>query len=152
MKKQFREAIDTHLPTDVANCIPQVQEIFCEDYGMFVYDDATRTFWFNSLSLEPSENFQLCGIILGLAIYNNVILDVHFPIAVYKLLLGLELDYHDLEALMPDLAKGLQQMLDFEGDVESVFCTAFEVCNILGIIMLRPLHSTLCSMIVVYLK
>lgn len=95
---------------------------------MFVYDEETRTFWFNFQSLESNENFQLCGIILGLAIYNNVILDVHFPSAIYKLLLGLELDFHDLETAMPELAKGLQQMLDFDGDVENVFCASFEVC------------------------
>ena len=31
----------------------------------------------------PTE-FKLLGIILGIALYNNVILDVHFPRAVYK--------------------------------------------------------------------
>jgi hypothetical protein len=28
----------------------------------------------------------------------------------------------DLKAAFPDLARGLQQLLDFEGDVEAVFC------------------------------
>ena len=31
--------------------------------------------------------FELIGIILGLAIFNNVILDVKFPLVVYKKLL-----------------------------------------------------------------
>ena len=38
--------------------------------------------------------FELIGIILGLAIFNNVILDVKFPLVVYKKLL----EYHsDME-------------------------------------------------------
>ena len=28
----------------------------------------------------------------------------------------------DLKAVFPDLGRGLQQLLDFEGDVEAVFC------------------------------
>ena len=32
--------------------------------------------------------FELIGIIFGLAIFNNVILDVKFPLVVYKKLLG----------------------------------------------------------------
>ncbi|GMH43518.1 hypothetical protein BSKO_11440 [Bryopsis sp. KO-2023] len=104
-----------------------VQELFTENYGMFVYNQSNRTFWFNSRSLEPGENFELVGVILGLAIYNSVILDVHFPLAVYKRLLGFELTFSDLKEAMPELGRGLQQLLDFEGDVESTFCQTFEV-------------------------
>lgn len=107
----------------------QVQEIFTEECGMFVYDDSSRTFWFNSNSDKSKDTFQLMGIILGAAIYNSVILNVHFPLALYKRLLGLELSLKDLAGAMPELARGLQQMLDFEGDVESTFCTTFSVRN-----------------------
>lgn len=55
-------------------------EIFKPDYGMFVYNEETRTFWFNPASLDSGIEFQLVGIVLGLAIYNGVILDVHFPL------------------------------------------------------------------------
>jgi hypothetical protein len=41
--------------------------------------------------------FELIGIILGLAIFNNVILDVKFPKVVYKKLLGIS---PDLEVFM----------------------------------------------------
>ena len=44
---------------------PQIAEIFKEDYGMFVYNAETRTFWFNSSSLESGVEFQLVGIVLG---------------------------------------------------------------------------------------
>jgi hypothetical protein len=35
-------------------------------------------------SLESDLEFQLVGAVLGLAIYNGVILDVHFPLVTYK--------------------------------------------------------------------
>lgn len=56
--------------------------------GMFTYDDGTKLFWFNSSSLENEAQYTLVGLILGLAIYNNCILDVHFPMVVYRKLLG----------------------------------------------------------------
>ncbi len=56
--------------------------------GMFTFDDETRCFWFNPTSFENDGQFTLIGIVLGLAIYNNVILDVHFPMVVYRKLMG----------------------------------------------------------------
>jgi ubiquitin-protein ligase E3 A len=40
--------------------------------------------------------FELCGKLLGLAIYNSVILDIHFPLVIYKKLLGEEIGISDL--------------------------------------------------------
>lgn len=50
------------------------------------------------------------------------VLDVHFPLVVYKKLLGQRPGFADLKAAFPELGRGLQQLLDFEGDVEPVFC------------------------------
>ncbi|GLE00692.1 hypothetical protein PINS_up009480 [Pythium insidiosum] len=95
-------------------------------YGMFTYDDETRTLWFNSDSLEATMEFELIGILLGLAIYNAVILDVSFPHIVYKKLMGCRLGLDDIETAMPALGKGLRQLLDFDGNVEEVFQRNFE--------------------------
>ena len=35
-------------------------------------------------SLPASLQFELIGSLIGLAIYNSVILDVHFPLVVYR--------------------------------------------------------------------
>ena len=51
---------------------------------MFTYTDETRTIWFNPHSLESALEFELIGILLGVAIYNSIILDVRFPLTVYK--------------------------------------------------------------------
>jgi ubiquitin-protein ligase E3 A len=55
---------------------------------MFTYDTDTRQCWFNQTSFETHDQFTLIGLMLGLAIYNNIILDVHFPMVVYRKLFG----------------------------------------------------------------
>ncbi len=50
---------------------------------------------------------------------------MHFPRAVYKSLLGGRPDLDDLLDSQPSLAKGLVQLLEFDGDVESTFAHDF---------------------------
>lgn len=63
---------------------------------MFTYDESTKLFWFNPSSFETEGQFTLIGIVLGLAIYNNCILDVHFPMVVYRKLMGKKGTFRDL--------------------------------------------------------
>ena len=76
-------------------------------YGMFVWNAQTRTFWFNHLSVDTEQDFHLAGMILGLAIYNSVILDVHFPLVAFKKLLNKQPTFQVLAAACA-LASGLQ--------------------------------------------
>lgn len=80
---------------------------------------------------------------LGLAIYNSTILDIALPPFAFRKLLasapnstpsvissagsavGYSLD--DLAEFRPLLAKGLGQLLDYDGDVEETFCRDFAV-------------------------
>ncbi|XP_023379652.1 ubiquitin-protein ligase E3A [Pteropus vampyrus] len=64
--------------------------------GMFTYDESTKLFWFNPSSFETEGQFTLIGVVLGLAIYNNCILDVHFPMVVYRKLMGKKGTFRDL--------------------------------------------------------
>ncbi|KAH9092426.1 hypothetical protein LEN26_018391 [Aphanomyces euteiches] len=104
-----------------------IRELLDPSYAMFLADEETQTLWFNSDSLESTMEFELIGILLGLAIYNGVILELHFPPLVYKKLMEKPITLKDLEKTQPALGKGLKQLLEFEGDVESVFQRAFEV-------------------------
>ncbi|XP_057824874.2 uncharacterized protein LOC131036882 isoform X3 [Cryptomeria japonica] len=104
-----------------------VRDIFDPKYGMFSYNEETRLFWFNNPPWDVSEEFELVGIVLGLAIYNGHILELHFPKVVYKKLLGKVPTIEDLAEVDPGLAKGLKQLLQFDGDVEETFCRSFQV-------------------------
>ena len=104
-----------------------VKELFLEDFGMFLHNEEQRHFWFNQDSFESEQEFQLIGVILGLAIYNSINLDVHFPLVVYKKLCGMTLTYKDLQFLDPRMYASLLEILSFVGDVENTFCLNFTV-------------------------
>ena len=115
---------------------------------LFTYAEENRSFWFN-MNCRDDYEFRLVGVIIGLAIYNGVILDVHFPLIVYKKLIsGREVmeegvpdealamgyssqtSFEDLRDAMPDLWRSLKALLEYEGpDVEEVFCLSFEVSH-----------------------
>ena len=65
----------------------------------------SRRLWFNSDSLESAAEFELVGLLVGIAIYNSVILDLPLPRVVYKQLKGGAATLEDLADLHPELAR-----------------------------------------------
>lgn len=125
-----------------------VRDIFDPNHGMFSYDDESNTCYFNPNSFETSDQYYLVGALLGLAIYNSTILDVALPPFAFRKLLAaapaaatsasnvstitgtkgqMTYSLDDLAEFRPSLAAGLQQLLDFDGDVEAVYCRDFVV-------------------------
>ncbi|XP_031435226.1 probable E3 ubiquitin-protein ligase HECTD2 [Clupea harengus] len=118
-----------------------VRQIFHTDYGMFTYLKESCCHWFSSWKCDNLSEFQLVGTLMGLAVYNSIALDIHFPPCCYKKLLtppivpcdqntpvGMAtLGLDDLQQVMPDLAHGLSELLDYEGDVEEDFYLTFQV-------------------------
>lgn len=79
---------------------------------------------------------------MGLAVYNSINLDIRFPQSCYKKLLSpavvpynnpsatvgvAPLTLDDLAQVMPGLAQGLKDLLEYDGDVEDDFCMTFQV-------------------------
>eukprot|EP01133_Synstelium_polycarpum_P011476 gene11476-13379_t len=93
-----------------------VRKIFDLEFGMFKYNPGPNTWWFNPFSTDLLE-FELIGIILGLALYNTIILDVHFPLVVYKKLLGGTVEFEDVESVDPMIYKSLVTMRETKDDV-----------------------------------
>ncbi|XP_068124272.1 ubiquitin-protein ligase E3A isoform X2 [Hyperolius riggenbachi] len=106
-----------------------VEEIFNPDIGMFTYDESTKLFWFNPSSFETEGQFTLIGIVLGLAIYNNCILDVHFPMVVYRKLMGKKGTFRDLADSHPVLFQSLKELLEYEGSVEDDMMITFQISH-----------------------
>ncbi|KAJ8399606.1 hypothetical protein AAFF_G00410170 [Aldrovandia affinis] len=104
-----------------------VEEIFNPDIGMFTYDETTKLFWFNPSSLETVGQFTLIGIVLGLAIYNNCILDVHFPMVVYRKLMGKKGTFRDLADSHPVLFQSLNELLEYKGSVKEDMMITFQI-------------------------
>lgn len=112
--------------------------------GLFTYDEDSKYCYFNPFSFENTDQFFLIGAVLGLAMYNTTILDVPLPPFMFRKLLSvapntaqpgssshvrqpMRSGLDDLAQYRPRLAKGLKQLLEYEGDVEAAFCVDFVV-------------------------
>uniref|UniRef100_UPI0031343193 probable E3 ubiquitin-protein ligase HERC4 isoform 4 n=1 Tax=Mus musculus TaxID=10090 RepID=UPI0031343193 len=105
-----------------------MRELLDPKYGMFRYYEDSRLIWFSDKTFEDSDLFHLIGVICGLAIYNFTIVDLHFPLALYKKLLKRKPSLDDLKELMPAVGRSMQQLLDYpEDDIEETFCLNFTI-------------------------
>ncbi len=109
------------------------------DYGAFTVDERTKMIWLQSTSPVSLWQFELIGLIFGLALYNGCTMPVTFPRVFYKKLLTrgtIQLGMDDIEDGWPDLASGLTQLLEWDekdGLVEDIFCRTYEFgADILG--------------------
>jgi len=102
-------------------------QIFDVSYGMFVYDEDARQYWFNRSSLENEREFELIGIILGAAIYNGVILDARFPHVVYKKLMSQPVGLADLQKCFPEMGKSFRQLLEMSAEQVEGCCLCMQV-------------------------
>ena len=46
---------------------------------MFKHFEESRLLWFSADSLETSQEYELVGLLLGIAIYNSIIVDLNMP-------------------------------------------------------------------------
>ncbi|KAM6956864.1 putative E3 ubiquitin-protein ligase HECTD2 [Aplochiton taeniatus] len=118
-----------------------VRQIFHTDYGMFTYLKDSRCHWFSSWKCDNYSEFQLVGTLMGLAVYNSIALDIQFPPYCYRKLLTpptVPCDQNapvgmatatldDLQQIMPELARGLGELLSYDGNVEEDFYLTFQV-------------------------
>lgn len=63
------------------------------------------------MSLEHEDDFFLIGLVLGLAVYNGVLLDFPLPMVLYKKLINHEVGLRNLREMQPTVGKSLQQLL-----------------------------------------
>jgi len=119
-----------------------IQKLFNADYGMFKHNDKNQTWWFNASCKDSYQEYNLCGVLIGLAMYNGVNLDIRFPPCLYKKLLNpaivpfnnphapvgiVHMSLSDFKQVFPDLAKGLEDLLEYDGNIEEDFCQNFQV-------------------------
>ncbi|XP_075962648.1 putative E3 ubiquitin-protein ligase HERC4 [Anarhichas minor] len=84
---------------------------------MFMFNDSETLAWFPSTTTEEDKtNVFLFGVLCGLALYNNSIIHLPFPLALFKKLLGVEPTLQDLMEFSPAVGKSLQCVLDYEED------------------------------------
>lgn len=131
-KKQFVVEFDGEQGIDEGGVSKEffqlvIEELFNPDFGMFVFNENNTTCWFNSASFETNSQFTLIGLLFGIAIYNSIILDVHFPPVLYRKLHGLPGRFVDLEDSHPAIYKSLKHLLTYENDLKEDIMATFEI-------------------------
>ncbi|CAK9039718.1 Probable E3 ubiquitin-protein ligase HERC3 (HECT domain and RCC1-like domain-containing protein 3) (HECT-type E3 ubiquitin transferase HERC3), partial [Durusdinium trenchii] len=114
-----------------------IRRLFDETYGMFTHDPDSHSTWFSQTVIESEDTdqlFQVCGTVIGLAVYNNEHgIQIHFPLALFKMLKGESLSLADLQDVQPKVWMSIQQMLSWEPsdpahanqEFEDTFCLTF---------------------------
>ncbi|KAL3278333.1 hypothetical protein HHI36_013664 [Cryptolaemus montrouzieri] len=120
-----------------------LREILDPKYGMFKEYEETRAIWFSDNTFEDGDVYALIGMICGLAIYNFTIIDIPFPLALYKKLLEEPVGLAEMKGLSPSVHNSLQSLLDYDGDdIVDVFSLSFEVNkDVFGQITTVPLKT-----------
>ncbi|MQL76681.1 hypothetical protein Taro_009068 [Colocasia esculenta] len=100
--------------------------IFDKGALLFTTVGNESTFQPNPNSVYQTEHlsyFKFVGRVVGKALFDGQLLDVHFTRSFYKHILGVKVTYHDIEAVDPDYFKNLKWML--ENDISDVLDLTF---------------------------
>uniref|UniRef100_A0A7N0UIS5 HECT-type E3 ubiquitin transferase n=1 Tax=Kalanchoe fedtschenkoi TaxID=63787 RepID=A0A7N0UIS5_KALFE len=102
--------------------------IFDKGALLFTTVGNDSTFQPNPNSVYQTEHlsyFKFVGRVVGKALFDGQLLDVHFTRSFYKHILGAKVTYHDIEAIDPDYFKNLKWML--ENDISDILDLTFSI-------------------------
>lgn len=103
------------------------RKMFNPNTGMFNNCEDSNLLWFSLKPLDNEGMYYLFGAVLGLAIYNSTILDLQFPRALYKILLGHRITIEDYEQLFPVSYKNLIKLRSLTSEELEYMELTFEV-------------------------
>lgn len=101
------------------------QRLFDPNFGMFTVKNEAFC-WFKIDSMAFNLNYELIGMLMGLAIYNKTLLDVRFPLALYKKLLIEHSTRRKLKLAPKDLL-GLEDLREFDPQLHSTLSNILQM-------------------------
>lgn len=109
--------------------------------------DETHLHWFHASSMDLDTEFELIGILIGLAIYNGHILEFQFPLVLYKKLMGQAVGLEDLRELQPEVYSSLNKLMSMKEEELQSMALTFQVgwcsCMIYTTVLLPSHHGLL---------
>ncbi|CAK0834874.1 unnamed protein product, partial [Prorocentrum cordatum] len=113
-----------------------MRQLFDDTFGMFETGAVSNTTWFNMAAPDDEDTnnmFAICGMVVGLAVYNNQDgIQIHLPLALFKKLKGEAVQLDDLESVDPEVWLSLQKLLAWSPsteqpsrEFEDTFCLSF---------------------------
>ena len=89
------------------------EKIMQPDFGLF-HETAENDYMFFNRFQDTEKEFMLVGMLIGLAIYNGIILDIAFPTVIFKKLAGQPGVFSDLEEFEPEIYRNLSKILEYD--------------------------------------
>ncbi|XP_065184808.1 E3 ubiquitin-protein ligase HACE1-like [Sycon ciliatum] len=123
-------------------------ELLNPDYALFTLSADGSTFQPNPNSEINSDHlsyFNFVGRLIGTAIYHEQLLSIYFTRSFYKHILGIAVDYKDVEHIDPDYAQSLQWLLDNninDLDFDLTFSLENDVFGSMQVVELKPGGAT----------
>lgn len=102
------------MKSEFFHCI--FEEMIKKEYGLFIYPEDGSCMWFPVNPTRGKKMYFLFGILCGLSLYNLNVVNLPFPLALFKKLLDQKPSLEDLKELSPLLGKSLQEVLNDEAD------------------------------------
>ncbi|KAI8810926.1 hypothetical protein BJ742DRAFT_675473 [Cladochytrium replicatum] len=103
------------------------RQMFNPDYALFKPSAADRVTYqpnrFSGINPDHLLYFKFVGRIIGKAIYDGRLLDAYFTRSFYKCMLGIAVDWKDMEAIDPEFHKSLEWILN--NDITDVLDLTF---------------------------
>ncbi|XP_035304437.1 probable E3 ubiquitin-protein ligase HERC6 isoform X7 [Cricetulus griseus] len=97
------------------------EEMTAPKYEMFMYPEKSSCMWFPVNPKFENKDYFFFGVLCGLSLSNVKVVNLPFPLALYKKLLKQKPSLEDLKELSFPLGKSLQEVLNCEaGDVEEL--------------------------------
>ncbi|KAJ8383053.1 hypothetical protein SKAU_G00038310 [Synaphobranchus kaupii] len=93
------------------------REIHSMEPRMLELHEDSRLVWFMPEGRCEQDAYYFLGIVCGMALYNKCVVHFHFPLTLFKKLVGLMPTLEDLKELSPIEARNLQGVLDEDEDV-----------------------------------
>ncbi|XP_057584376.1 probable E3 ubiquitin-protein ligase HERC6 [Hippopotamus amphibius kiboko] len=111
--KEIR-SVGEGVKSEFFHCI--VEDMTKKEYGMFIYPEEGSCMWFPVNPVIEKKRYFLFGMLCGLSLYNFNIVNLPFPLALFKKLLDQKPSLEDLKELSPLLGKNLQEVLNDESN------------------------------------
>ncbi|KAL0075715.1 hypothetical protein F4703DRAFT_1886991 [Phycomyces blakesleeanus] len=117
------------------------EKLLSAELGLFEMDPESRLYWIRPyLDTDTVRHYEMTGVMIGLAIYNGIMINLPFPDIFWKVLVApteqevdAQADNHslftlsDLNTDWPSLASGLEQLLQWPDEVQDVFDRNYEI-------------------------
>lgn len=91
----------------------------------FLFTIKNNVLWFSEEI--STEKYEIIGKLVGIALYNDMILNIPFPTFLFKIFLNKQPELNDLNEIEPEICNSLKQMLEFSEEELGVLEQTFSI-------------------------